>query len=215
MAIKAVIFDFDGLMVDTETPAFEAWSRIFSEYGAELKKETWVQVVGTTYSKFHPVDHLSELTSLDLDKEALMRRKEQIKTEICQTQPLMPGVKERITEAKELGLGIAVVSTSEYDWVDGHLRRCGIRDEFEVVVTRESVTNVKPHPEPYLTGAQKLGVDAGSCIVFEDSGNGIKAAKAAGCLAIAVPNPITMVLDFSDADRRVTSLSEVTLADLT
>lgn len=211
MKYAALIFDFDGLIVDTESPAFDAWSEIYRENGVELKLEEWVQVVGTTYSNFHPVDHLEKLTGQKHDKVALMTRKEKLKAEICETKPLMPGVLDRINEAKELGMKIAVVSTSERAWVVHHLSRFELQDAFDLFVTREDVEKVKPDPEPYLKACSQLDLAPKDCVVVEDSGNGVKAAKAAGATCFVIPNAITKVLDFPEADGRLASLEQLQL----
>ena len=211
--MNAVIFDFDGLIIDTETPAFEAWCAIYEEHGVELKKEDWVQVVGTTYTKFHPVDHLNKLTGLKFDREELTAEKEKRKALICDSMPILPGVVERLCEAKELGWKVGLTSTSFSDWVVHHLNRVGLIDSFPVRVTRENVKKVKPDPEPYLNTMTQLGVRAENTIIFEDSLNGVLAAKASGARCVAVPNSVTMVLDFQKADARVSSLNDVMLKD--
>lgn len=212
--MKAVIFDFDGLIVDTETPAFTAWCEIYRSYGVELLKEDWVQVVGTTYSRFHPVDHLNKLTGLSLDRDELTARKEERKGDLCEAMPALPGVRERIEEARDLGLAIGLASTSLKDWVDYHLQRVALSDHFPVRITRELVNKVKPDPEPYLKTMSELGVEASQTVIFEDSLNGVTAAKAAGATCIVVPNSVTAILDFPAADKRVNSLQDVRLADL-
>ena len=210
--MRAVIFDFDGLIIDTETPAFEAWCEIYRENGVELRKEDWVQVVGTTYSRFHPVDHLNELTGKAFDRDKLTAIKEKRKAEICSSMPILPGVLERLEEASELGWRVGLASTSTSDWVESHLRRVDLFKFFPFRITREDVTNVKPHPEPYLKIMKQLGVRPEDSLVLEDSLNGVKAAKSAGAKCVAIPNSITSILDFSEADERYTSLAAFKLA---
>lgn len=205
--MRAVIFDFDGLIIDTETPAFEAWCEIYQDNGVELKKEDWVQVVGTTYSRFHPVDHLNTLTGKSFDRDELTVLKEKRKAEICANMPILPGVVDRIEEARELGWAIGLASTSTSEWVESHLRRVDLFKFFPHRITRETVTNVKPHPEPYLKIMERLGVQPSDSLVLEDSLNGVKAAKAAGARCVAIPNSITSILDFSEADERFDSLA--------
>src|SRR5687767_276878 len=111
MPLRAIIFDFDGLMVDTEWPAFEAWSAIYREHGAELELSRWVACVGTL-GGFDPCAHLQELTSRELDAEALFADKESRKARICDQLPCMPGVLNVHAEARALGLRVAVASSS-------------------------------------------------------------------------------------------------------
>jgi HAD superfamily hydrolase (TIGR01509 family) len=212
--MKAVIFDFDGLVVDTETPAFRAWSGIYQEHGAELALADWVQCVGSGYGKFDPVKHLEKLTGIRLDDVELKARKDKLKAEICETQPLMPGVSSLIQEASELGVPVAIASSSGRDWIDFHARRTGILDLIRVICTREDVRQIKPAPDLYLLASERLGVSVSECIVFEDSQNGVAAARAAGMIAVAVPNMVTAQSDFSTADLVLQSLADTTLRDL-
>jgi beta-phosphoglucomutase-like phosphatase (HAD superfamily) len=209
--LKAVIFDFDGLMIDTESPAYAAWSAIYREHGAVLELALWVECVGSTHARFDPVDHLMALTGKELDRAALFADKEGRKAKGCSRLPLMPGVEARIVEARALGLKIAVASSSSSGWVRGHLDRHRLTPRLDLVRTREDVTRVKPFPDLYLSAAAGLGVDPGTCLVFEDSLNGVRAAKAAGARCLAVPNPITRGLDFSAADGVHRSLADVSL----
>lgn len=210
--LQAVIFDFDGLMVDTEWPAYEAWSHIFGRYKQTLPLEKWVAAVGTFHG-FDPVAYLSELTGEKLDQKTLFEEKESLKAEACSMAPAMPGVTERIAEARSLGLKVAVVSTSDREWVESHLRRLGLWGKFDDVITREDVKKVKPDPEPYLKAADRLKVEPKNCVVFEDSLNGVRAAKSAGMICVAVPNRVTHQIDFGIADRRVASLLDVRLSE--
>lgn len=212
--MKAVIFDFDGLVVDTETPAYRAWSGIYEEYGAKLALADWVQCVGSGYGKFDPVRHLETLTGVRLDELDLKARKDRLKAEICQTQPLMPGVLERIQEAKGMGMPVAIASSSGREWIDFHSRRTEIFSLVDVFCTREDVRHIKPAPDLYLLAATRLGVAASECLVFEDSLNGVAAARAAGMFAVAVPNAVTSASDFSTANLILRSLADVTLTEL-
>jgi HAD superfamily hydrolase (TIGR01509 family) len=211
--IRAAIFDFDGLIVDTEWPAYMAWSSIFQRFNHTLPLEKWVQAVGTFHG-FDPVTYLGSLTGESHDSKELFAEKERLKAETCSRAPLLPGVTELLSQARKLKAKTAVVSTSERFWVESHLRRVGIWDEFDYVVTREDVTKVKPDPEPYLKVAQKMGLAPADCVVFEDSMNGVLAAKAAGMKCFVVPNRVTEFLDFSVADARLSSLKDVKLHEI-
>ncbi len=213
MTLNAVIFDFDGLIVDTETPAYTAWSAIYAEYGVKLELDIWVQCVGSSDSSFNPVTHLSNLTGKVFDAKELFQRKELRKAEICQSQPLLPGVIERLEETKRFGIPVAIASSSESSWVRGHAERLGIAGYIQAWRTKEDVRRTKPDPELYLQAAAALGVEASACLVFEDSLNGVKAAKASGAYCMAVPNPVTCNLDFSLADRKLDSLNDIRLVD--
>jgi beta-phosphoglucomutase-like phosphatase (HAD superfamily) len=212
--IRAVIFDFDGLIVDTETAAFEAWSAIYREHGAELLLSEWVSCVGAADMPFDAVAHLAKLIGRPLDKASLMADKEARKAAVCDSLPPLPGVVERMVEAETLGLPMAVASSSAADWVHGHLDRLGLRSRLKLTRTRGDVARGKPHPDLFLSAAAGLGVDPKSCVVFEDSANGLKAAKAAGARCYVVPNRITAGSDFAAADGIFGSLAEVSIAAL-
>ncbi len=207
--LQAVIFDFDGLLVDTESPAFAAWSAIYKEHGVALELALWVKCVGATHEAFDPVTHLASLTGRVHDRAGLFADKERRKADICSRLPLMPGALARLEEARTLGLKVAVASGSSAAWVKGHLERLGILYRFDAVRTRDDVARVKPFPDLILSAAAAMGVAPEACLVLEDSLNGILAAKAAGARCYAIPNDITRALDFSGADGRFASLEAV------
>lgn len=212
--VEAVIFDFDGLVVDTESPAYAAWLALYAEHGVTLALERWVECVGSSIARFDPVQHLTELTGRTFDREALIADKERRKAEVCNSQPLLPGVLHRLDEIARLGLKVAVASSSGRAWVTGHIARLGLDGRFPVIKTREDVARIKPFPDIYLATAKALAVEPRRCLVFEDSANGVRAAKAAEMRCFAVPNPITRGLDFSEADGVLTSLAATSLAAL-
>lgn len=132
----------------------------------------------------------------------------------CEGRPLLPGVEALLNDAKALGLGRAVASSSSCGWVDGWLRRHGIRELLDVVVARDDVRRVKPDPELFLLAASRLGRAPSTCLVFEDSPNGMRAALAAGMRCVAVPNALTRPLARPDVDLVLDSLAECSLAEV-
>jgi HAD superfamily hydrolase (TIGR01509 family) len=213
--IKALIFDFDGLMLDTETPEYLAWQNIYTEHGHTLAIETWGQIVGgTAASNFHPISHLEDLTGRSLADFELESR---VRTESMQTilsaKP-RPGVIETLEAAKRLGLQLAVASSSPHEWVDGHLTRLGLFDYFDTVKCREDVSRTKPEPELFLAAQTRLGVDVSEALVFEDSPNGVLAANRASIRVVAIPNPITKHLTFPPANLILEEMSDLPLEDL-
>ena len=212
--IREIIFDFDGLIIDTESAAFAAWSEIYRRYNQTLELRKWVACVGASDEHFDSVRHLEQLSGQSLDRNALLAKKDQAKAAICDTLDPRPGVLDRLREARDLGLKIALASSSGFSWVDGHLRRIKLRDEFDAILTRENVHKVKPYPDLYLGAARALDLEPHLCVTFEDSRNGVLAAKAAGMRCFAVPNPITKDLDFSAADGVLQSLAAVTIGEL-
>jgi HAD superfamily hydrolase (TIGR01509 family) len=211
--IRALVFDFDGLILDTEEPVYRSWLEVYEAHGEELPFERWVQIVGSTTIGFHPQHHLEERLGRSLPKEVLDRRIGR-RTELVLANKVLPGVLEHLVAAKASGLKLGVASSSTRAWVRGHLARLGILDRFDCVRCRDDVTNAKPEPDLYLAVLECLGVIASEAIAIEDSPNGVLAAKRAGMRCIAIPNSITARLDLGQADVVLGSLAEVTLGEL-
>lgn len=215
MAPSAVIFDFDGLILDTETPEYVSVSKVFAEHGVDLPLDEWVQIVGSTDHP-HWLDWLADLTELRDEREAIRLRRLAHHHELISVEEIRPGVLDRLEEAEALGIPVAVASSSSLDWVQGHLERLGVVDRFVCLRCRDHVGagRTKPHPDLFAQAVDALGADPSRAVAFEDSPNGVRAAKAAGMYAVAVPNGITAGGDFSPADLVVPSLRHVALADL-
>jgi HAD superfamily hydrolase (TIGR01509 family) len=211
--IRALVFDFDGLILDTEEPVYRSWLEVYRAHGEELPFERWVQIVGSTTIGFHPQHHLEERLGRSLPKEVLDRRVGR-RTELVLAEKLLPGVAEHLEEARSSGLKLGVASSSTRDWVSGHLARLGILDRFDCLRCRDDVTNVKPEPDLYLAVLNCLGVLATEAIAIEDAPNGVLAAKRAGMRCVAIPNSITARLDLGQADLLLSSLADVTLDEL-
>ncbi len=212
--MSALILDFDGLMVDTEWPSFLTWQEVYREHGAELQLLEWVARVGSD-GGFDPVETLRQRANRPLgDVAALLEDRRQRKMARVANAPLMPGVEATIAQARALGWRVGVASSSPYSWVGMHLERLGMLTTLDAVRTRDDVTHAKPSPEVFLKTADALGIAPTRCVVCEDSLNGIKAAKAAGMFAVAVPNRVTAVLDFAEADLRLASLEALRLANI-
>jgi HAD superfamily hydrolase (TIGR01509 family) len=211
--IRALVFDFDGLILDTEEPIYRSWLEVYEAHGESLPFERWEQIVGSTTAEFHPQHHLEERLGRPLTQEAIDRRIGR-RTELILAQRLLPGIIQHIDAAKWLGLKLGVASSSTRDWVSGHLDRLGILGRFDCVRCRDDVTNAKPAPDLYIAVLDCLGVSASEALAIEDSPNGVIAAKRAGMRCVAIPNSITSRLDLSAADLVLRSLAEVTLQDL-
>ncbi len=209
--IAAVVLDFDGLILDTETPVFEAWRAAFREHGQELSLDDWQHSLGTN-GGFDPMARLLDLTGGAVDREAVLSEVHEANRRACDAQPLLPGVETLLAEAQGLGLGRAVASSSSRAWVLGWLARHGIGERFQVVCGRDDVARVKPAPDLFLLAAERLGRAPAACLVFEDSPNGMRAARAAGMRCVAVPNALTRQLSLPDPDLVVASLAERSLA---
>src|SRR5487761_147081 len=211
--IRAIVFDFDGLILDTEEPVYRSWLEVYEAHGEQLPFERWVQIVGSTTAGFHPQHHLEERLGRSLPKEVLDRRIGR-RTEMILAPEGMPGVLRHIEEAKGMGFKLGVASSSTREWVKGHLARLGILESFDCMRCRDDVANAKPEPDLYLAVLECLGVRASEAIAIEDSPNGVLAAKRARMRCVAIPNSITERLDLSQADVLLDSLADVTLPEL-
>jgi HAD superfamily hydrolase (TIGR01509 family) len=212
--IDTLIFDFDGVIIDTETPDFDTWQKAFQNYGVELERTWWTGFIGGSSRRMDVCGLLEELTGREFDRDSLMRERRRRYLAAIESNPLLPGVVEFIHEAHRLGLKLAVASSSSHAWVDGHLESRGIRQHFDSIICSDNVVRVKPDPELYLLTASTLRTTPGNTLVIEDSANGVAAAKEAGAFCIAVPNPMTSDLPLGRADVRLNALSDMLLTDL-
>lgn len=211
--LKALIFDFDGLILDTETPEVTVWQNIYNEYGFELPVHEWEKTVGGYgISTFDAAEHLMLLSSGKVDSVSSRTRYRKESDEIIHASPVLPGVLNLINEAKSNGLRVAIGSSSPHSWVDTHAQRLGIYDLFDLIICQDDVAvgRTKPHPDIYLKVLEKLQVNSNEAVVFEDSPNGVVASRTAGIFVVAVPNGLTSKLNVS-GDLTVSSLAEVSL----
>ena len=194
-------------------PLFETWRDLFREHGQDLELDRFTRVIGSA-DHFDPVLHLEGLVGAFEDREAVRERIRSRYYERVEAQPLLPGVSERIEEARALGLRLGVASSSRRPWVEGHLERRGLRAAFACLACREDEPGLrgKPHPDTYAAAVECLEVAPGAALAIEDSPNGVRAAKLAGLRCLAVPNALTARLDLGEADAHAGSLAEVSLA---
>jgi HAD superfamily hydrolase (TIGR01509 family) len=212
--IKALIFDFDGLILDTETPEYLAWKDIYREHGFELPHEEWGKIVGGYgLSSFDAADHLALLSQGRLDSVSLRARHQLESSAAIARASILPGVVDYLHGAKRIGLKLAIASSSHHAWVDHHAQRLGILHYFDKVICADDVGvgRTKPNPDLFLLALKQLQVQKEAAIVFEDSPNGVLAANRAGIYVVAVPNPVTALLDIKGADLILSSLSELPL----
>jgi HAD superfamily hydrolase (TIGR01509 family) len=215
MTIRALIFDFDGLILDTETPALSAWREIYTRFGVTFPVLLWGQTVGGNGRQdFDPLVYLADRAPGPIDPASLLVEKSRRERELLIVQPLQPGVRDALEAAQRLGLGLAIASSSGHAWVEGHLARLGLGGCFSHVLCREDVSRVKPYPELFRAALACLGVEPDQALVFEDSPNGVLAAHAAGVRVVGIPNPVTARLGPLQADLELTSLAEQPLPDL-
>ena len=201
MEFSAVLFDFDGVLVDTEHAIYQAWLRTFQAHGHDLPLEIYTRCIGSDFVTWSPKTHLEELSGLAFDWHDLdARRQEEILHCLTGEGP-MPGVLDLLAALTPTAIRRAVVSSSSHHWVDGWLEKLDLADRFETVVCRGDAPQIKPAPDLYLEAARRLDLSPDQCLVIEDSLNGVNAANAAGMRVWVVPNRITAGLDFTAAER--------------
>ena len=214
-SLKAVIFDFDGLIVDTESVGYLSWKEIFQDHGHDLPPERYAQVVGTDFNEsYDPRRDLEQLTGRTFEWPAMEATRRLREADLGTTLQVLPGVINRLVEAKTLGLRIAIASSSPRSWIDSWTRRLLIAHHFEHFSTVDDTGKVKPDPSLFQHAALSLAVKPEEVIVFEDSLNGLRAALSAGMRCLVVPGPMTRHLDFSGAWRKASTLEEVSLAEM-
>lgn len=210
----ALIFDFDGIILDTESADYESWRTLYAEWNVELPRERWLHSIGTDTSGFHPLDHLLETLGGAPDEDEIRRRRQHLLDAWQDRLRPLPGVVHWIEQARQLGMGVGIASSSPGAWVGKYLKHAELEDAFDTVVTADRVTRVKPSPDLYLEALEDLAASAEESLALEDSPNGVAAAKAAGLYCIAVPGPMTRELDLSAADLRLHSLADRALASV-
>lgn len=203
----AVLIDFDGVIIDSEWPIYQSWRRVFEREGHDLSPDIYIHCIGSDFDTWSPPDYLEELTgeSFDWDKINAERQVE-IMRDLDGAQP-MPGAKELLESLKHSAS--AIVSSSSHSWVDTWMNQLGLMPLVNATVCRGDAPKIKPAPDLFLEAARQLNVNPAECIVIEDSHNGMNAAHAAGMKVIAVPNRLTDILDFSDAEWFAQSLTEL------
>lgn len=209
MAFSAVLFDFDGVLVDTEWAIYQAWLRTFQTHGHDLPLDVYTHCIGSDFATWSPKTHLEDLTGRAFDWHDLdLRRQEEILSELS-GEGTMQGVIALLERLTRDAVRRAVVSSSSHHWVDGWLEKLSFGHHFETVVCRGDAERIKPAPDLFLEAARRLDLAPADCLVIEDSLNGVKSAKAAGMAVWVVPNRVTAGLDFSAADRIFRSLDEL------
>lgn len=214
MMIKALIFDFDGLILDTESAEFQAWQEVFASHGHNLRADLWADLVGRPRTYFDMYAYFRELNGPLTDLDTLRLERRARVAQLVLEQPILPGVQKYLSDAKAMGLKIGLASSSAGDYVRGHLRRLDLIGYFQVTKCFEDTELHKPDPEPYLAVLEAMGILPSEAMAFEDSPNGVAAARAAGIFCVAVPNPVTECLSLAHADRCLQSLAHESLHDL-
>lgn len=205
----AVILDFDGLILETESACYGGWRAVFQDAGADYSISDYQQIIG---SEADPCALLEERGRGPIDWPAVQRRRREVEDRLNASLAVQPGVVALLDQARTLGLQLGIASSSPHRWVDRHLAEHGLLERFDAIVCRDDVTRAKPHPDLYLEVVRRLGVTAPRSLAFEDSHNGSRAAKSAGLRCVAVPTAMTNTQDFSHVDAIVPTLAGLDLA---
>jgi HAD superfamily hydrolase (TIGR01509 family) len=213
MGIDALLFDFDGLLMDTETASLRVWQHLWREYGLELDVSAFFaphggDVVAERYAK------LAAAVGPSFDQQQAHDVRLAHREEVHATLELAAGIARWLDEARELGVRLAVASSSPRDWVVDHLSRVGYLDRFELLACGDEAGTYKPDPGVYLLALDRLGVPADRAMAFEDTAHGVAAAKAAGLRCVAIPHPHADPAAFTAADRVLLSAADVPLRSL-
>jgi len=208
--IRALVFDFDGLIIDTETPLIDAYGDVHAVHGKPFDRGEFLSMVGHVDFTFNPWRAFGTVA----DDVALEAERHKFNHARTLKQPILPGVVALIDAARTAGLRLAVASNSSHNHVEGHLKRLGLHASFEFFACRGDAPSPKPEPDLYKLVLNHFGLRGHEMIAFEDSHTGALAAKRAGIWTVGVPNGSTAHHDFSHVDLRVNSLADVTLAGL-
>jgi HAD superfamily hydrolase (TIGR01509 family) len=208
--IRALIFDFDGLILDTETALIDAYGDVHRAHGVPFDRPLFTRSVGHADYAFDPWKAFgpgADRTRLEAQRRTFNRARNH-------TQPVLPGVAALMDQALEARLKLGLASNSGHEHVEGHLARLGLLERFAFVACREDVPSPKPEPDLYRLVLNHFGIRGREAIAFEDSQTGTLAASRAGVWVVAVPNVSTGHHDFARADLRASSLADCRLAEL-
>ncbi len=219
-AVEGVVFDFDGLILDTEQPVFASWQEAFESHGCPpLTIGEWAAEIGTA-GGLDLVQLLRERATRPVDEEAMHAQRRARRDELLEAEMVRPGVLTWLDEADALGLPLAIASSSPRGWVETHLDRLGLLHRFAfkacfgAAAVGGGTLAAKPAPDTYLAACAAIGARPAAALAIEDSPHGVSAAKAAGMWCVAVPHGITAQLDLSHADVRLPSLADATLREV-
>jgi putative hydrolase of the HAD superfamily len=207
--IKAIVFDFDGTVIDTETAWYVAFRDAYRKYDVELTLKQYSECIGTSLHSFNPYDYLVTHLHLPIDLDEFRKSVKEYHTKLMETENVRPGIVDFLKLAKQKELKVGLASSSVSTWVNSFLSKLDLLSYFDCVRTSDHVSHVKPDPQLYLQTLDCLGVKQHEGIAIEDSPNGAKAAVAAGLYCVVVPNSITKYLQFGPVHQRAYSLSDL------
>ena len=209
----AVIFDFDGTFLDSETPEYESHKRVFADHGVRLSHDEWCTGIGIVKPGTHWFDRLCARTAAPPTFERFREATREHFREMVRMEP-MPGISALIGALVAAGVPRAIASTASSEWVLRALEELQLAPTFDVIVTGDQVQRGKPAPDVYLEAARRLNTGPDHCVAIEDSGPGVAAAKAAGMKTIAIPHALSRTHSFDGTDLHVRTATDLTIDDL-
>jgi HAD superfamily hydrolase (TIGR01509 family) len=210
--VRAIVFDFDGLLMDTESTSFLSWQYEWSQWGLTLHAADFFVNHGGDVTE----DRYAMLTAAvgpRFDRTLSHRRRVAYREKLHEELDLADGLRGWLDEAASLGLRLAVASSSPLEWLTTHLGRVGVLDSFEVLAGGDEVGQHKPAPDVYQLALGRLSLSGAAAVAVEDTAHGVAAAHAAGMRCIAIPNPFVTPERVRDADLVLSSASQLPLAD--
>lgn len=204
---KGIIFDFDGVLVDTEWAIYQSWVHLYAREGQEISIATYAPCLGAGYSHWDPAAHLETLTGKTYNWELETPARQAMLEADLERMGLMEGAAELMDWCDAHGIGMTVASSSSRRWVQGWLEKLGIYHRFAGVFTRTDGFPVKPNPALFLAAQECLRLQKAECLIIEDSENGTIAAQNAAIPCAAIPNRMTYASDFSRASYHFASLT--------
>jgi HAD superfamily hydrolase (TIGR01509 family) len=210
--LDAVIFDFDGIVLDSETPEYESHRQIFERCGASLTSDEWCEQIGVWTQGHHERWHarLCELSKGAPDWPSFAAEQTRLFQALVPTTP-MRGIRELLDRLIARGVKTAIASSAPARWVVPASAGIGVSDCFQAIVAGDHVAHRKPAPDVYLEAVRRLGADPARTIAIEDSAPGLASARAAGLKTVAIPHWLTARHDLSAADVRVAHADALTL----
>ena len=214
--LRALLFDFDGLILDTEYPYYASWCEVYTHFGLTLALDDWAALIGKGSAVLAqwPYKDIETRLGRTLDYNLIRARRRAAFDRLMTRERALPGVEALIADAKRHGLLLGVASSSPRAWVVGYLERLGLYDCFDAIRCGDEVVRTKPAPDVYLAMLSALGIDAEQAVALEDSAHGAAAAKVAGLFCVVVPNRVTRHIRPDAADLHAESLETISVAHL-
>ncbi len=214
MIIKGIIFDFDGLICDTETPELRAWEALFNDYSLIFPFDRYQETIGSVHNDETPFIFLEEMLAQPINRVKTKEKFTYVRNKLIELEPIRPGILDYIKKANSYHLKVGLASSSPRAWIDYHLNRLKISAYFGCIKTFNDVSKTKPDPELYLKTLDCMNLKPNAVIALEDSPNGVAAAKKAGVFVAVFPNEVTGNFDFDNADLLIDSIEDMPFDNL-